>query len=398
MLSALHKQPERRYASVEQFSADIHRHLVGLPVTARKITAAYRAGKFIRRHPIETALAALVLASNLGFTLFTLGLKNEAVGAQERSDSGAGPSGGSLRLPGRPVQGAEPGSGQGRGDHRPSAPGPRPGPDRVLSRQPAPALRPAGQDHGRLLLQPRPLWRCAATAGKRGARPARPHRRPSRCAARGDDQRSGGGVLGSGRHLGRRVAPPRGARDESKGVRRGFAGAASKTFHNLATLETARGAFQDAEVRYRRALAIALEQPTPDPEVDRQMPFPARHHAARKRRLCGGRGVAEPGARHAARRSMARSTPASPPCSTISGSRCRLKPRPRRAKTPLRKALQDPARAARRAPPCGRHDRDQPGVASCHPRESSRKPNAWHSRPSQPCTMSRPGPLAHRPR
>ena len=77
VLAALSKQPERRYASVEQFSEDIHRHLEGLPITARKLTFAYRASKFVRRHKIETALAALVLSSNLVFTLYTLTLKNQ---------------------------------------------------------------------------------------------------------------------------------------------------------------------------------------------------------------------------------------------------------------------------------------------------------------------------------
>jgi len=50
VLMALHKEPQRRYVSVEQFAQDIRRHLEHLPVTARKDTAAYRASKFITRH------------------------------------------------------------------------------------------------------------------------------------------------------------------------------------------------------------------------------------------------------------------------------------------------------------------------------------------------------------
>lgn len=64
VLMALRKEPARRYASVEQFSEDIRRHLEGLPVIARPDTVAYRTSKFVRRHPASvsaTALAALAL-------------------------------------------------------------------------------------------------------------------------------------------------------------------------------------------------------------------------------------------------------------------------------------------------------------------------------------------------
>lgn len=67
VLKALRKVPARRYASVEQFSEDIRRHLEGLPVRARKDTAAYRAGKFVKRHKVGvTAVAAVVLVLVIG--------------------------------------------------------------------------------------------------------------------------------------------------------------------------------------------------------------------------------------------------------------------------------------------------------------------------------------------
>lgn len=50
VLKAMHKDPARRYVSVEQFSEDIRRHLVGLPVIAQKDTAGYRISKFVQRH------------------------------------------------------------------------------------------------------------------------------------------------------------------------------------------------------------------------------------------------------------------------------------------------------------------------------------------------------------
>lgn len=50
VLKALSKEPARRYASVDQFSEDVRRHLKGLPVIARKDTLGYRTAKFVGRH------------------------------------------------------------------------------------------------------------------------------------------------------------------------------------------------------------------------------------------------------------------------------------------------------------------------------------------------------------
>lgn len=60
VLMALRKEPERRYASAEQFAADIQRHLGGHPVIARPDTFGYRSGKFLRRNVIGVTAAACV--------------------------------------------------------------------------------------------------------------------------------------------------------------------------------------------------------------------------------------------------------------------------------------------------------------------------------------------------
>ena len=62
---AMHKQPERRYASVDELAADLRRYLAGEPVAARRDSLAYRAGKFARRHALWLAAALLVAASML---------------------------------------------------------------------------------------------------------------------------------------------------------------------------------------------------------------------------------------------------------------------------------------------------------------------------------------------
>lgn len=59
-LMALRKEPRRRYQSVDQMSEDIHRHLQGLPITARKDIFLYRSAKFLQRN--KTAIAITVFA------------------------------------------------------------------------------------------------------------------------------------------------------------------------------------------------------------------------------------------------------------------------------------------------------------------------------------------------
>jgi serine/threonine-protein kinase len=63
LLKALAREPDRRYASAAAFGDDLRRFLAGRPVVARPDTATYRAGKFVRRHWIGVASAALVVLS-----------------------------------------------------------------------------------------------------------------------------------------------------------------------------------------------------------------------------------------------------------------------------------------------------------------------------------------------
>ena len=62
-LTALRKEPERRFKTVEDFAEDIRRHLTGLPISARPNTTRYLAGKFIQRNKIAVAAAALIFVS-----------------------------------------------------------------------------------------------------------------------------------------------------------------------------------------------------------------------------------------------------------------------------------------------------------------------------------------------
>lgn len=63
VLKALRKQPEERYGSVADFSADIERHLQRLPVLARRGGWRYRSSRFLRRHALAAILSALSVAA-----------------------------------------------------------------------------------------------------------------------------------------------------------------------------------------------------------------------------------------------------------------------------------------------------------------------------------------------
>jgi serine/threonine protein kinase/tetratricopeptide (TPR) repeat protein len=71
ILKALSKEPERRYSSVQEFSEDIRRHLVGLPVTATAGTASYRAGRFIKRHRAGVLAAGAIVFTLMCATVIT---------------------------------------------------------------------------------------------------------------------------------------------------------------------------------------------------------------------------------------------------------------------------------------------------------------------------------------
>ena len=60
---ALRKEPQQRYLTAEQLASDLHAYLEGKPVAARQGTLRYRSAKFIRRHKLGLAGAALLVAT-----------------------------------------------------------------------------------------------------------------------------------------------------------------------------------------------------------------------------------------------------------------------------------------------------------------------------------------------
>ena len=72
VLMALRKEPERRYASVEQFSEDIRRHLEGLPVSAHQDSFRYRTTKFVQRNKASVMAAGLLVCAIMAGMATTL--------------------------------------------------------------------------------------------------------------------------------------------------------------------------------------------------------------------------------------------------------------------------------------------------------------------------------------
>ena len=71
-LTAMHKDPARRYRSVEGLIRDVDHYLSGEPLEARPDTLGYRLGKFVRRNRGPVLAATAVLITLIALTAFYL--------------------------------------------------------------------------------------------------------------------------------------------------------------------------------------------------------------------------------------------------------------------------------------------------------------------------------------
>ncbi len=78
LLKSLQKEPERRYASAEQFAEDLRRVLEDEPILARGDTVWYRTSKFVRRNLLAVCAGAALAVSLLGGAAVSLKLAREA--------------------------------------------------------------------------------------------------------------------------------------------------------------------------------------------------------------------------------------------------------------------------------------------------------------------------------
>jgi len=69
-LTAMHKDPQRRYASAEALIRDVDHYLKGEPLEARPDSLRYRAGKFVRRNRRAVLVAAAVSVTMIALVVF----------------------------------------------------------------------------------------------------------------------------------------------------------------------------------------------------------------------------------------------------------------------------------------------------------------------------------------
>ncbi len=87
ILKSLRKELELRYKTVEEFSADIWRHLDGLPILARPANFTYQASKFFKRNKIAVFASALILLSLIGGVIASVWQANNARAAQIEAEN-----------------------------------------------------------------------------------------------------------------------------------------------------------------------------------------------------------------------------------------------------------------------------------------------------------------------
>jgi serine/threonine protein kinase/tetratricopeptide (TPR) repeat protein len=89
VMTAMRKEPGRRYASVAAIAADVRAFLDGYPVHARTASWSYRSGKFVRRHKAAVAAtssaAAMLIAFAAGMAWLAKRATDERIIAQREA-------------------------------------------------------------------------------------------------------------------------------------------------------------------------------------------------------------------------------------------------------------------------------------------------------------------------
>ncbi len=85
VLRALRKEAEHRYTSVEQFSADIQRHLASEPVQARQGNWLYYSQRFARRHTMGVVASACLMVFIIGVAIVMSVQRQQIASALERA-------------------------------------------------------------------------------------------------------------------------------------------------------------------------------------------------------------------------------------------------------------------------------------------------------------------------
>jgi eukaryotic-like serine/threonine-protein kinase len=86
VLTALKREPERRYPTVDALAQDLKRFLAAEPIRARRDSAWYRVGKFTSRHRVGVALASFAAIGLIATTSVALWQAGVARGQARRAE------------------------------------------------------------------------------------------------------------------------------------------------------------------------------------------------------------------------------------------------------------------------------------------------------------------------
>ncbi len=86
LLTALRKEPARRYSGVGAFAEDLRRYLGNRPVRARRATLAYRSAKFVRRNKVTTVAVILATGALLAGTVLALSSARRERAERQRAE------------------------------------------------------------------------------------------------------------------------------------------------------------------------------------------------------------------------------------------------------------------------------------------------------------------------
>ena len=87
ILTAMRRDPQRRYATADAFAKDLQRFLAGQPISARRDSVGYRLGKFVDRHRVGVVSAmvgVIVLIAALVFAVWQAHEKTRQALASEQ--------------------------------------------------------------------------------------------------------------------------------------------------------------------------------------------------------------------------------------------------------------------------------------------------------------------------
>jgi len=89
VMTALRRDPARRYATAQALADDLRRYLDGHPVLARPDSLRYRMGKFVRRNAMAVAASGMLMLALVAATVVSIGFARSEAKARKEAEAQA---------------------------------------------------------------------------------------------------------------------------------------------------------------------------------------------------------------------------------------------------------------------------------------------------------------------